>query len=71
MSDKCITNSGQLKGNHFCPLQGSLLDKVLEYESPYDKHYCSPITIFTFANTIFNPHVSPLITKNIYTMELH
>ena len=37
MSDSCITNSGQLQGNYFRPLQGSLLDKVL-----YDKTLLQP-----------------------------
>ena len=35
------------------------------------KHYFKSIIIFTFANTIFNPNVSLLITKIVYTMELH
>ena len=33
MSHRYIKNSGHLQGNYFCPLQGSLQDKVLEYES--------------------------------------
>ena len=42
MSDWCITNNGQLQGNYFCPIHGSLLNKVLEYESLYGKTLLQP-----------------------------
>ena len=42
MSDWCITNNGQLQGNYFCPIHGSLLDKVVDYESVYDKTLLQP-----------------------------